>query len=145
MRAMEISRTGLDVEWRRLEVIAENLANVNTVGTAAGSIFQPLTLVSGPRGSFSTHLEKDDAAGRTPKLGGVMVYGVEAMTTPPRIVHEPDHPQADANGDVAYPGVNHAQQMTLMVKTARAYQANLVALSSAREMYSSALQIGDRR
>lgn len=145
MHAMEISRSGLDVEWRRLEVIAENLANASTIRTGSGTIYRPQSLISGPRGDFSAHLDEGQPGDRAKRLGGVMVYGVEPMNTPPRVIHEPGNPQADANGDVTYPGINHAEQMTLMVKTARSYQANLVAISAARDMYSSALQIGDRR
>lgn len=53
MQAMEISRTGLEVEWRRLEVIAQNLANVSTTRTAAGGPYRAMRLVSGPRGAFA--------------------------------------------------------------------------------------------
>lgn len=143
MRAIEISRTGLDVEWRRLEIIAENLANMNTVVTANGGAYQPQHLISGPRGDFAAYLDHGKALG-SDQLSGVMVYSVEELTTPPRIVHEPSNPQADANGDVTYPGIDHAAQMTLMVKTERAYEANIVALNAARQMYSKALQLGAR-
>ena len=43
MEAMEISRTGLDVEWRRLKVIAQNLANLNTSRTGDGGSYLPLS------------------------------------------------------------------------------------------------------
>ena len=143
MRAMEISRTGLDVEWRRLEIIAENLANMNTVVTARGGAYRPQHLISGPRSDFTAYLDHGKTLG-SDQLNGVTVYSVEELTTPPRIVHEPGNPQADANEDVTYPGIDHAAQMTLMVKTARAYEANIVALNAARQMYSKALQLGAR-
>ncbi|RYD69538.1 MAG: flagellar basal-body rod protein FlgC, partial [Verrucomicrobiaceae bacterium] len=59
-------------------------------------------------------------------------------------VHEPNNPQADEHGDVAYPGIDQAAQMVLMVKTARAYEANIVAMNAARQMYSKALELGAR-
>ncbi|MFI4973092.1 MAG: flagellar basal body rod protein FlgC [Caulobacterales bacterium] len=139
MKAMEISRSALDVEWKRLEVIAQNLANVNTVRTALGDPYQAMRLVSGPKVDFQRLLEGGGAAA---DLAGVEVYGVEPMNLPQREVYEPGNPQADANGFVTYPGFDHAGEMTLMVKTARAYEANIVALTAARQMYLKALEIG---
>lgn len=138
MRAMEISRTALDVEWRRLEVIAQNLANINTVRTAAGDPYRPLRLVSGPRVSFADAMNRSGADA----LAGVEVYGVEPMNVGERRVYEPDNPQADADGYVSYSGLNHAGEMTLMIATARAYEANIVAMNAARQMYSKAMDLG---
>jgi flagellar basal-body rod protein FlgC len=141
MKAMEISRSGLDVEWRRLEVISENLANANTSRTADGTAYQARQLISGPRGDFATYLTGD-----TPPSSpdGVAVYGIETVSSGARMVHEPGNPQADANGFVAYPAIDQGAQMSLMVKTSRAYQSNIVAMNAAREMYSRALELGDR-
>jgi flagellar basal-body rod protein FlgC len=140
MKAMEISRTGLDVEWRRLEVISENLANANSSRAADGTPYQGQVLISGPSGSFAAHLDKPGEA----SLTGVAVYGVEPMQSGTRLVHEPGNPQADANGMVSYPAIDQASEMTLMVKTARAYQSNIVAMNAAREMYSRAIDLGDK-
>ncbi|KSB91861.1 hypothetical protein AS593_07500 [Caulobacter vibrioides] len=137
MKALEISRTGLDVEWRRLEVIAENLANVNTVRTALGDPYVMRHLVSGPKADFGAYLGRSDVA-------GVQVYGTEPVNLPPRRVHDPSHPQADGDGYVTYPGFDHAAEMTLMVKTARAYEANIVAMNAARQMYVKAMELGKR-
>ena len=146
MNAGEISRTALDVEWRRLEVISENLANMNSARTQAGVLYQARHLLSGPKPGFASYL--DGVAGASAvdlnQLQGVAVLGVEADNAPPRLVHEPGNPLADANGMVAYPAVDHAEQMLLMVKTSRAYEANIVAMNAAGRMYSKALDIGRR-
>ncbi|WP_157215384.1 flagellar basal body rod protein FlgC [Flavisphingomonas formosensis] len=146
MHAMEISRTGLEVEWRRLEVISENLANAGTVRTAGGGAYQPRHLISGPRGEFSAYLDRSHASAtaQDERLDGVMVYAIEPDATPPRRAHEPDNPQADADGFVTYPAINHAEQMVLMAKTARVYEANIVAMNTARQMYAKALELGMR-
>ncbi|MBC7042334.1 flagellar basal-body rod protein FlgC, partial [Salmonella enterica subsp. enterica serovar Enteritidis] len=68
MDAIAISRTGLDVEWQRLQVIAQNLANINTSRTASGQPFHPLRLLSGPQVDFAHLVRADD---KTP--GGVEV------------------------------------------------------------------------
>lgn len=141
MEAMQISRTGMDVEWRRLEVIADNIANLGTTRTALGEPFRPNRLVSGPRAGFESMLSGDvSQAG----LKGVAVYGVEPTNSEPRRVYEPAHPHADKDGYVSYPGVDHAAEMTLLVKTARAYEANIVALNTARQMYVKAMDLGKR-
>jgi flagellar basal-body rod protein FlgC len=141
MNAMEISRTGLDVEWRRLEVIAQNIANASTTIDANGEAYRPLRLLSGPAGTFSAVLA--DRATKT-DLRGVAVYSIEAQNIAPRRVYEPAHPQADTEGYVSYPGFDHAAEMALMVKTSRSYEANIVAMNAARQMYAKALDIGRR-
>lgn len=138
MNAIEISLSALDVEWRRLEVIAQNLANMNTTRTASGEAYNPLRLVSGPAIDFETVLQSN--ARLTP--AGVQVLGVEEIANAHRRAYEPGHPHADADGFVTYPNVDHAGEMTLMIRTSRAYEANLAAVNMAREMYSRALDIG---
>jgi flagellar basal-body rod protein FlgC len=139
MNAIEISRSALDVEWRRLEVSALNLANLNTTRTADGGAYQPLRLLSGPPADFTIALDRARA-----KLepGGVTVLGVEAVANGERRVYEPGHPHADQSGFVTYPNVDHAGEMTLMLRASRAYEANLTAISIAQQMYQSAFDIG---
>lgn len=134
---MAISLTGLGVEWRRLEVISENLANLNTSLTALGESYRPLRLLSGPRSGFEAMSSSDEPR-------GVMVYGVEELDSSPRRVRQPDHPHADAEGYVSYPGLDYSAEMVLLLQTQRAYEANVVALQAARQMYSKALEIGRR-
>jgi flagellar basal-body rod protein FlgC len=129
----------MDVEWRRLEVIADNIANMNTARTALGEPYRAQRLISGPRAGFQRYLAQDSPGG---SLDGVTVYGVEPMNLPPRSVYEPGNPQADAKGFVTYPGFDQAAEMTLMVKTSRAYEANAVAMNLARQMYAKALEMG---
>ena len=138
MEAMAISRSGLDVEWQRLQVIARNIANIETTRTATGEPYAPQRLVSGPATDFARLMEQ----GGTGRPDGVRVFGVERMTDQVRRVYEPKHPHADEAGFVTYPAIDHGAEMTLMVKTSRAYEANLVALGLARQMYSKALELG---
>lgn len=141
MDAIEISRSGMDVEWRRLEVIAENIANANTTQTAQGGAYRAQRLLSGPRVGFETYMQ-NGSQGRAPV--GVQVYGVEPVNAQPRRVYEPTHPNADAEGCVSYPAFDQVSEMTNLVKTSRAYEANIVAINAARQMYSKALELGKR-
>jgi flagellar basal-body rod protein FlgC len=134
MDAIQISRTGLDVEWQRLQVIAQNLANMNTSRTASGEAYRPLRLLSGPQTSFAHRLDQ--------KPSGVEVQGIEAVNGGVRRVHEPGHPDADADGFVTYPDLDHASEMVLLIQTSRAYEANLTAMSIAQQMYSRAAELG---
>ncbi len=144
MQAMEISRSALDVEWRRLEIIAQNLANIDTAAAPNGTLYHSQRLVSGPRTDFASYLDKKDNPASLQSFSGVAVYDVESDTAPPRLVHEPGNPRADTKGFVAYPAIDHAEQMTLMIKTSRSYEANIVAMNAARQMYSKALELGKR-
>jgi flagellar basal-body rod protein FlgC len=139
MEASAISRTGLDVEWQRLQIIANNLANANTTRTAEGGVFRPMRLVSGPRTNFSSLLA---SAAHSPAAMGVQVYGIEPTAGNVRRVYDPKHPHADADGFVTYPEIDRAGEMTLMIQTSRAYEADLAALNLAHQMYSKALEIG---
>lgn len=141
MQATEISRTALDVEWRRLEVIAQNLANVNTTRTTSGQPYAPLRLVSGPRRAFHKLLADPNPAA---DLVGVEILGVDSAPTAGRRAYAPGHPDADASGYVTYPGIDQVAEMTSLVKTARVYEANVVAMNTARQMYAKALEIGKR-
>jgi flagellar basal-body rod protein FlgC len=138
MNAIEISRTGLDVEWQRLEVIAQNLANMNTSRTASGEPYRAVRLLSGPKVRFSRLVEGEAPA----RPQGVAVLGLESVAGGVRRVREPGHPDADVQGFVTYPDIDHAAEMTLLIKTSRAYEANLTAMSFAQQMYSRALDFG---
>lgn len=143
MQAMEISRTALDVEWRRLVLVAQNLAHANAAQTG-GTPYQAQTLISGPRTDFSHHL-KHGVEWENPaieKLAGVAVTGIEASSQQRALART-----VSANGkpeDVGYPKIDHAEQMMLLIKTSRAYEANVIAMNTARTMYSKALEIGRR-
>jgi flagellar basal-body rod protein FlgC len=146
MQAMEISRTALDVEWRRLEITAENLANMNSARNGAAPLYRERSLVTGPRAPFASYLGQavPTSGIDAQALTGVDIYSVQESDAAPRLVHEPGNPLADARGMVAYPNIDHARQMLSMVKSSRAYEANIVAMNAARQMYMKALELGRR-
>ena len=137
MKAQAIIRSALDVEWQRLQVIADNLANANTTRTTDGGVFRPMRLVSGPTTNFAAALQHG-----TTQLNGVQVYSIEPIAGNVRRVYDPTDPHADASGFVTYPDIDRAGEMTLMIQTSRAYEGDLVALNLADQMYSKALELG---
>lgn len=142
MEAMEISRSGLDVEWQRLQVIATNIANINTTRTADGSAYVARRLVSGPVAEFDQLLQPNASKASAAPANGVMVYQIASTNAGTRQVYDPAHPHADEAGFITVPAISQAEEMSLMIKTQRSYEANLVALAAAQQMYSAALQVG---
>jgi flagellar basal-body rod protein FlgC len=136
MTPMKISATAMNVEWQRLQVMATNLANMNTTRSVDGGLFQPMRLVSGPGQSFASVL----TGLQSPT--GVQVLSIEPTGDAPRLSYDPTHPDADGNGFVAYPGVDHAREMTGLVMTSRVYEANLAAFGIGQQMASRALELG---
>src|SRR5207249_732350 len=107
--------------------------------------YQAMRLMSGPRQAFASRLNAPQSGSRSAEdLSGVTVYGLQPMNLPTRRVYEPANPAADSSGYVTYPGFDQAGEMTLMVKTARAYEADIVAMNAARQMYVKALELGKK-
>jgi flagellar basal-body rod protein FlgC len=139
MKAMQISLSGMDVELRRLDVIADNFANMGTVRTAEGQPYRALRVVSGPKAGFDRYMRSPTTE---QSLNGVEVYGVEAEGLPTRRVYEPGNPQADAQGFVDYPGFDLAGEMLAMMKSQRTLEANMTAFNIAQQMYLKAMELG---
>jgi flagellar basal-body rod protein FlgC len=141
MSSFAISASGMAVERMRLDVTSLNLANVNSTRAADGSVYKPLTVISGPRSS-SSFVNTFDALSGNGLANGVGVTEVRQMVVPPRMVYEPNHPDADEKGFVSYPGINSVSEMVNLVSTLRAYEANVVAMNAAKAMATKALEIG---
>ncbi len=82
---------------------------------------------------------------RLPNRGarqGVKVAAVLADERPPRLVHDPDHPDANAEGMVAVPGINIVNEMVDLMTASRAYETNVQVLNVTKSMALRALEIG---
>lgn len=138
-----IARSGMDVEWQRVEVIAANLANLNTTRTQDGTPYSAKLLVSGPKFSrLVAGTAGAQPAGAGGAVAGVRVLGLEESKAAPKRVHDPAHPHADASGFVSYPNVDHVREMTSMMAASRVYEANLASFTNARSMFLRAIEIG---
>lgn len=130
LSATDISASGLAAERLRMEVVANNLANANSTRTPEGGPFRRRQVV------FSGALDAASQSGR-----GVQVVGIEQdMGELPR-VYQPGHPDADGDGYVTMPNVKPANEMVDLITASRAYDANLRALKSFREMAERALSL----
>ncbi len=140
----DISAAGMNLQRLRLEVSAINLANAETTRGPDGVPFTPLQVVARSSAArFDTllqiSLDGPLAAGARP------VAEVRPANTLPRQVYDPSHPDADAQGFVAYPNVNPVSEMVQLITVTRAYEANVRALNAAHSMALKALEIGSGR
>jgi flagellar basal-body rod protein FlgC len=127
------------VEKARVDLTAVNLANAQSTRSADGVAVRPMRLVSAakPGADFPALL-----AGASGTLKGAQIVSVVALATPPRLVYEPGHPDADEKGFVAYPGINPVAEMVNLLTATRAYEANVAALNAAKSMALRTLQLG---
>jgi flagellar basal-body rod protein FlgC len=135
--AIDASASALSAERMRIEVAVSNLANAESTRGPDGRPYRrrDVILAAQPNESF------DAALGRASAVG-VRVAGIVEDASEARRRYEPSHPDADAEGYVSLPNVDSAEEMVDMVGAARAYQANLTAISLIRELVQRALEIG---
>ncbi|MBN9326582.1 MAG: flagellar basal-body rod protein FlgC [Cellulomonas sp. 73-145] len=125
--ALGIAGSGLTVHRKWLDAVSDNLANVNDATSTSQSAFQARYVVAQEMGGE----------------GGVAVAGTQLSgDTTGRVVYEPGNPLADAQGNVRYPEIDTASQMTQLIIAQRGYQANAAVIERATEAYQAALQIG---
>ena len=137
--AIDASASGMTAERLRLDVISNNIANVNTTRTTEGGPYRRKFVVFEPR-------QEDTAFPRTSggqlQLNGVRVSGIKQDDSPLRMIYEPGHPDADADGYVKMPNINIITEMVDMMTASRAYEANVTAVNVAKSMMMKALEIG---
>lgn len=138
--SMEVSASGMAAERTRMNVASSNLANAQTTETPGGGPFKRLdvTLKATPIGNAVA----GGVAGGGARVSGVSVAGVVPDASPPRLEYDPGHPDANADGYVAYPNVNVVEEMVDMITASRAYEAGVTSLNTAVSMAERALGIG---
>lgn len=139
--AMDISASGMTAQRLRTDVIAENIANVNTTRNENGVAYRRKTVVfeEKPSNSFSDYLSvASSSIGNGVKVSSIVEDTETAMT----LVYDPSHPDANEEGYVEYPNVNTVTEMTNLIDASRAYEANVTAFNATKAMTTQALQIG---
>jgi flagellar basal-body rod protein FlgC len=136
-QVFNISGSAVSAQSQRLNVVASNLANVDTVAGPDGSAYKARQVV------FQT--EMMGAAGADPAAAGsagVRVSTVSESDAPGRRVHDPKHPAADAEGYVTYSNVNAVEEMVNMISASRSYQNNVEVMNTAKSLLLKTLQLG---
>ncbi|RPH93699.1 flagellar basal body rod protein FlgC [candidate division KSB1 bacterium] len=156
--AMDVSASGLAAQRKRMNTIAENLANAETTHTAEGGPYRRQATVIANDPQFSLELDattkendklrqehENHLPGRDSDPDGFRFGGVKATIasdpSPFHEIYDPDHPDADENGMVKMPNVDIVQEMTDLISAARAYEANVSAFNASKGMMKKALEL----
>lgn len=153
LSALRASASGLTAQRLRMDVLANNIANAGTTRTPAGGAYRREQVVFTPRAQQPAFGPLPGLAGRrgasfslqgfsSRDAGGVQVAAIVEDPTPPRLMYEPGHPDANDAGMVEYPNVDVAREMVDMMAATRAYEANVTVLGALKNMALKALEIG---
>jgi len=135
------SASALTAERLRMTVIAGNIANANTTRTAAGGPYRRSVAVLTPsQQPFGSALSALGQSGG--EANGVEVAAIVPDPSPFRLVYDPSHPDADAQGFVRYPNVDILQEMVDLMAASRTYEANLTAFNTAKTIAQKTLELG---
>jgi flagellar basal-body rod protein FlgC len=140
---MEISATALTAQRLRMNVTAENLANANSTKGADGQPYRrkEVVLQSVGQGGFGAQLNAAMGSGSGMAPGGVQVAAVAEDQTAGKLVYDPSHPDANADGYVQMPNVDTVTEMVDLIDAQRAYEANVTAMSASKQMFAKTLEI----
>ena len=160
LNAIDISSKGLSVQRSKMNVVAENIANAETTKTEKGGPYRRQQVAVSENKvstSFNSHLKKaglklsNTSKGHmssrvhtikgNAEISDVNMKIIEDGAENFKLVHDPSHPDADADGYVKYPDVEVVTEMVDMMAASRAYEANTVAISTAKKMAEQALDI----
>ena len=130
MNIFNVSGSAASAQSQRLNVVASNLANADTVAGPDGQAYKARQV------TFQTQLLGPAGA------AGVTVSNVGEDATPGRRIHDPKHPSADAEGYVTYSNVNPVEEMVNMISASRSYQNNIEVMNTAKSLLLKTLQLG---
>jgi flagellar basal-body rod protein FlgC len=135
--ALDVNATGLMAQRKRVEVSSSNLANSQTTRTDEGGPYRRKDVVF-----ETTTFDESLGIAMGNGVAGVQVSDFIEDPRPFERRYEPGHPDADAEGYVAYPNVNVMEEMANLVEGSRSYEANLAAIAIIKAMISRTLEIG---
>jgi len=137
---LRISAAGMSAQRHRLNVIASNLANLQTTRTPEGGPYQRKDVVFQAKPLVESQNESLMQSGRGKPLSVEMVK-VITDSRPPIMKYQPEHPDADPQGYVAYPNVNAIEEMVNMLSATRSYEANLTMMKTTKDMVNKTIEI----
>lgn len=139
--SLDVSASALSAERLRMNTISSNLAQAQTTRTPEGGPYRRKDPVfeAQPQRSFASVLE--GAMSEVP-LHQVKVVDIVSDPNPPKLVYQPEHPDANPEGFVAYPNINTMEEMVNLITASRTYEANVTAINVSRNMMNKALEIG---
>ena len=158
--SIDVSASGMTMQRRKMDVVAENIANAETTRTKDGGPYRrKRVVVSEAKEDIPFKTVMSQARTRLTRtdskhIGGISRYSTDGIEISEadskeivdpassfRLVHDPDHPDADADGFVKMPDIEIVNEMVDMMAASRGYEANTMAIASAKEMARNALDI----
>ena len=140
LNGIDSTSSALNAERIRMDVVSQNIANVNTTRGPNGKPYARQQVVF--EAVLKDQLKPAGLPGGEAQM--VRVASVEAARRPVRMVYQPGHADADANGMVAMPNINIHEEMVDLMAASRAFEANLSVVKTARSMALQTLGIGKR-
>jgi len=140
---LEISASGLTAQRLRMDVTAENLANAQTTKGADGQPYRRKEVVLREVGQSGFGAQLSAALGTNAKArpGGVEVAEIATDQTAGKMVYDPSHPDANAQGYVQMPNVDTVTEMVDLIDSSRAYEANVTAMQASKQMFTKTLDL----
>jgi flagellar basal-body rod protein FlgC len=144
--ALNVSGSGLSAERLRMDVVAENLANAQTTKDASGQPYKRKEVVLQEIGGGGFGAQLAGAMGaRTAStdssVGGVQVAGIVQDSTAGKMVYDPGHPDANAQGYVQMPNVDPVTEMVDLITSSRSYESDVTAMQTAKQMFTKTLDL----
>jgi flagellar basal-body rod protein FlgC len=137
LKSLETSASGLYAQRKRMDIIASNLANIETTRTEKGGPYRRKMVVM-----RTAELDQDFDTIFNSNVKGVQIDDIVEDQTPFKKVYNPSHPDADGNGYLYKPNVDLIVETTNMLMARRAFEANIAAIKATRQMVIKALEIG---
>lgn len=134
----KISASGMKAQRTRMDIVASNLANVQTTSTEEGGPYRKKDVVFK---AVDVSDDKTFSGTLSKKVEGVNVETVKESDKPFQAVYNPSHPDANSEGYVTFPNVNLMEEMTDMTAATRAYEANVNVLSTTKDMFLKTLEL----
>ncbi|MBE9610771.1 flagellar basal body rod protein FlgC [Chitinilyticum piscinae] len=131
-RLFDIASSAVTAQSARLNAVASNLANAESVTSSNGQPYRAKQVV----------FQAVPVAGGNAAGVGVKVAGVIEDQAPPKLMFDPHNPLADANGYVAMPNVDVVEEMTNMLSASRAYQINIDVMNTAKTLMMRTIALG---
>jgi flagellar basal-body rod protein FlgC len=141
LHSLRISASALGAQRLRMDVIANNVANVETTRGPDGAPYRRQSVAFGEAGREVPFRDFLGRAGQ-PTASGVVVTRIHQDNAAPRRVHDPAHPDAGEDGFVLMPNIDIGTEMTDLVSASRAYQASVTVLNATKSLALNALAIG---
>ncbi len=142
LKGMRISSSGMAAQRMRMNTISSNIANINTTQTPEGGPYRRKDVVFEAMPEAKTFGDIIMATDPRNDMQRVQVTDVISDRKAPLMKYEPDHPDANPDGYVAYPNINLMEEMTNMIQASRAYEANVSTMQAQKDLSLSALEIG---